>query len=128
MNILKDLLHFRLGQLYMELPLKRSFVSEQCFHSFLNKFENAFLSGLCVCVCVCVCVSIYIYIHMHIYICIYIYIYMHIHIHIHTYIYTYIYIYIYIHAYIILYIFFLLVLGDKGSINLLQVSIQVRCV
>ena len=42
MNVLKDLLHFRLGHLCIELPLKLFFVSCQCLHSFLNKFESIF--------------------------------------------------------------------------------------
>ena len=52
MNVLKDWLYFRMGHLYIQLPLKLFFVSWQCFHNFLNKFENAFYL-------VCLLVSIY---------------------------------------------------------------------
>ena len=44
-NVLKDLSHFRLGHLYIELPLKLPFVSWQCFHIFLNEFELQNLWG-----------------------------------------------------------------------------------
>ena len=42
MNVLKELLHFRLGHLYIELPLKSSFVNCQYFNGFLNEFGNVF--------------------------------------------------------------------------------------
>ena len=42
MNVLKDLLHFHLSHLYIELPLKLFFLNWQCFRSFLNKFGNVF--------------------------------------------------------------------------------------
>ena len=46
MNVLRDLLYFRMGHLYIQLPLKLFFVSWQCFHNFLKKIRERFLFGL----------------------------------------------------------------------------------